>query len=46
MEPVATWIISEVTNRLSTSLGFCSEENTSLALSISFPGDRHKIFAD
>ncbi len=29
-------IISEVTNRLSTSLGFCSEENTSLALSISF----------
>lgn len=36
MEPVATWIISEVTNRLSTSLGFCSEENTSLALSISF----------
>lgn len=36
MEPVAIWMISEVTNRLSTSFGFCREENTAFALSISF----------
>lgn len=36
MELVVIWIISEVINRLSISLGFCSEENIFLVLSIFF----------
>ncbi|MNN77768.1 hypothetical protein D3C81_1942620 [compost metagenome] len=36
IDPVATWIIIVVTNRLNTSFGFFSEPMTSRACSISF----------
>ena len=43
IDPVATWIIRVVTNRLSTSFGLFREEKTSLALSISFFVRRKQI---
>ncbi|CSE46107.1 Uncharacterised protein [Shigella sonnei] len=36
IEPVATWMINVVTNRLSTSFGFLSDVTTSRMCSISF----------
>ncbi len=45
IEPVATWMINVVTNRLSTSFGFLSDVTTSRMCSISF-ADRLEFFSD